>query len=119
MLHDSTLTTSTSAIYSIIGTPRNDLKVAEVVQRAVREAKVYQECRVDGVIVENMHDTPYVREGGGPEMTACMTRVCAEVRQALGGSIPLGVQILSGNMNCSNTAPSPSSLTLSLHSHRR
>lgn len=67
---------------------------------------MYQECRVDGVMVENMHDTPYVREGGGPEVTACMTRVCAEVRQALDGNIPLGVQILSGNMNCSNTASS-------------
>lgn len=103
---------STSAIYSIIGTPRNNLRVSEVVQRAVREARVYQECQVDGVMVENMHDTPYVREGGGPEVTACMTRVCAEVRQALGGSIPLGVQILSGNMNFFQTLLPPSATPL-------
>lgn len=80
-----------------LGTPRNSLRVSEVVDHAVSEARVYQECGVDGVIVENMHDTPYLRGGGGPEVTACMTRVCAEVRQALGGNIPLGVQILSGS----------------------
>lgn len=74
-----------------------------MVGRAVSEARVYQECRVDAVMVENMHDTPYVRGGGGPEVTACMTRVCTEVRQALGGNIPLGVQILSGNTNSLNT----------------
>ena len=76
------------------------MEITEVVDRAVSEAKVYQECRLDGVMVENMHDVPYVRGGVGPEITVCMTRVCAEVRQAIGGSIPLGVQILSGIVQC-------------------
>ena len=71
-----------------------------MVDCAVSEAKVYQECGLDGVMVENMHDVPYVRGGVGAEVTACMTRVCAEVRQAIGGSIPLGVQILSGMRFC-------------------
>jgi membrane complex biogenesis BtpA family protein len=69
--------------------------VAELVDQAVREARLYREHGLDGVIVENMHDTPYV-SGVGPEVTACMTRVCGEVRQAIGGDLPLGIQILSG-----------------------
>ena len=59
------------------------------------EAQVFRESGLDGVIVENMHDLPYLREGVGAEITACMTRVCCEIRQAI-GTIPLGVQVLSG-----------------------
>ena len=69
--------------------------MVELVDQAVREARLYWECGLDGVVVENMHDTPYVSEVG-PEVTATMTRVCGEVRQAIGGDLPLGVQILSG-----------------------
>lgn len=51
---------------------------------------------MDGVIVENMHDIPYVLEAdSGPEVTAMMTRLCAEVRRIL-PDVPVGVQILSG-----------------------
>ena len=67
-----------------------------MVDRAVCEARIYQECDLDAVMVENMHDVPYLRGWVGPEVTACMTRVCSEVRQALGGGILLGVQVLSG-----------------------
>ena len=70
--------------------------MGELADWAVREARVYQECGLDGVLVENMHDVPYLRGHVGPEVTACMARVCCEVRQALGGDTALGVQILAG-----------------------
>ena len=79
----------------MLGTPQNHLPLSEIVDHAVCEAQVYKECGLDGVMVENMHDLPYLRAGVGAEITACMTRVCCEVRQAI-GSIPLGVQVLSG-----------------------
>lgn len=47
----------------------------------------------DGVIIENMHDIPY-SFSVGPEVSACMTSVCAAVR-GFCPSLPLGVQILS------------------------
>jgi predicted TIM-barrel enzyme len=40
------------------GTPRGVLSIAELVQRAKDEARVYRECGVDGIIIENMHDVP-------------------------------------------------------------
>ena len=46
-----------------------------------------------------MHDIPYLRCSVGPEITACMTMVCAEVRRVVGG-MPLGVQTLSGMSGC-------------------
>ena len=78
-----------------IGTPKCHLSVEEVVSRACLKAEVYRHCGVHGLIVENMHDTPYLNGGLGPEVTACMTRVTSEVRRVVPG-LALGVQILSG-----------------------
>lgn len=66
----------------------------EIVSRACSEAEVYRRCSLHGVIVENMHDVPYLKGGVGPEVTAAMTRIAAEVRRVAGDMI-LGVQILS------------------------
>ena len=76
-------------------TPKCHLSVEEVVSRACLEAEVYRHCGVHDLIVENMHDTPYLNGGLGPEVTACMTRVTSEVRRVIPG-LALGVQILSG-----------------------
>ncbi|XP_017890266.2 uncharacterized protein F13E9.13, mitochondrial, partial [Ceratina calcarata] len=51
----------------------------------------------DGVLVENMHDVPYVRpQNLTPDVVAMMTRVCVEIRKVLPENIPCGVQILAG-----------------------
>lgn len=64
------------------------------VERAVAEARLYAELGVDGLLVENMHDFPCVHERDmGPEVTAFMTRVTAEVKRHV-GRLPVGVQIL-------------------------
>lgn len=50
-----------------------------------------------------MFDVPYVSgDEVGPEITACMTRICTEVKKTV-GQMSCGVQILSGN-NISATA---------------
>ena len=50
----------------------------------------------DGVIVENMHDVPYMQSDRiGPEITAVMTTICLQVKQLMKPS-PVGVQILAG-----------------------
>lgn len=54
-------------------------------------------CLQDGICIENMHDIPYVKSHELlPETTAIMTRVCAEVRRAVGSQLACGVQILAG-----------------------
>lgn len=52
----------------------------------------------DGVLVENMHDIPYVQDKQlGSEITACMTRVAIELRKAVNNrDLPIGIQILAG-----------------------
>ena len=57
------------------GAPANTLPVSEIIAQAIREAAIYRDCGVDGVIIENMHDTPYLRGSVGPEIVAAMAVV--------------------------------------------
>ncbi len=76
------------------GTPRCRKAVSELARSAVGEAAVLADGGVDAILLENMHDVPYLNRRVGPEIVAGMTAVCGEVRQAVG--LPLGVQILAG-----------------------
>lgn len=76
------------------GTPRASLTAAELVRSAREEAKVYRECGVDGVIIENMHDVPYLKGEVGPEIVAAMTAIAIEVKNQC--QLPVGIQILAG-----------------------
>lgn len=44
--------------------------------------------------MENMHDLPYLPANQlGPEVTACMTAVCASVKSVLSAGVQCGVQV--------------------------
>lgn len=76
------------------GTPASKLGVGELADAAAREAAAYREGGADGIIVENMHDVPYLRGGVGPEVVAAMAVVGRAVKTECG--LPVGVQILAG-----------------------
>ncbi len=75
------------------GTPRNTQTVSELVTTARHEAQLYRESGVDGVIIENMHDVPYLRCEVGPEIVAAMTAIAGEVKSEC--DLPVGIQILA------------------------
>jgi uncharacterized protein len=75
------------------GTPASRVGVDELTNRAAREAAFYRECGVDGLMVENMHDTPYLRGRVGPEVVAALAVVCRAVKEE--GRLPTGVQVLA------------------------
>lgn len=75
------------------GTPRHHDALPAIIERAVAEARLYTGCGLDGLLIENMHDVPYLRETVGPEIVAGMTAVGTAVRQS--SPLPLGVQILA------------------------
>jgi membrane complex biogenesis BtpA family protein len=75
------------------GTPFFGLPIDEIAAAAVSEARTLAQSGFDAIIVENMHDRPYVLPPHGPEITAAMTRIVRAVREAVG--VPLGVQILA------------------------
>lgn len=76
------------------GTPRAAESLPRVAARAVADARAYHAAGFDALVVENMHDRPYLRGGVGPEVVAAMTAVGLAVRAAV--PLPLGVQILAG-----------------------
>ncbi len=76
------------------GTPYGGEPVDVLAARAAEEAKLLAGAGFDALIVENMHDRPYLRQSVGPEIVAGMAAVVAAVRAAV--DIPLGVQILAG-----------------------
>jgi membrane complex biogenesis BtpA family protein len=76
------------------GTPRSGRSVDELTEFAVREAAAYREGGVDALMIENMHDVPYLRGSVGPEVVAAMAVVGRAVKSESG--LPTGVQILAG-----------------------
>jgi hypothetical protein len=76
------------------GTPASALSVGELTELAVREAARYRDGGVDALMVENMHDVPYLRGGVGPEVVAAMAVVARAVKSE--AALPVGVQILAG-----------------------
>lgn len=82
-------------VKALPGTPLNQLTLGQIAEKACREAEMYRNCGIDGIIVENMHDLPYVKDIGC-EIVSGMTKICGEVRRNVCDGIPLGVQILAG-----------------------
>src|SRR5215475_9408577 len=81
-------------VAALPGAPANTLPVSEIITQAAREAAIYRDCGVDGVIIENMHDTPYLRGSVGPEVVAAMAVIGAAVKTE--SRLPTGIQILAG-----------------------
>ncbi|KAK3607391.1 hypothetical protein CHS0354_022553 [Potamilus streckersoni] len=78
------------------GTPRNCLVMKDIVRLARHDAEIYKQARVDSVLVENMHDVPYLPGAQiGPEVVSAMTAACVEVKDVFQNG-PVGVQILAG-----------------------
>lgn len=70
------------------------MPVEGIVERALRDAAAYAEAGVDGLIVENHGDIPFLKpEAIGPETAAVMAVVAARLRAAIG--LPLGVNVLA------------------------
>jgi len=86
-------------IGALPGTPFSRQSLAEIEAAAVRDANILADTGFDGVIIENMHDRPYVHGTKPPEIVAGMTRMVLAVKRALDARRPgmaLGVQVLSG-----------------------
>ncbi|HEY0378095.1 MAG TPA: BtpA/SgcQ family protein [Pyrinomonadaceae bacterium] len=75
------------------GTPASNLSAADLVELAAAEAEVYRAGGVDGLIIENMHDTPYTRGRVGPEIVAALAVIGREVKTLT--RLPVGVQVLA------------------------
>jgi membrane complex biogenesis BtpA family protein len=76
------------------GTPAGGATLSELEKVVRSESASYRDGGVHGIILENMHDVPYLRGGVGPEITAAMTVLAQAMKDASG--LPCGIQILAG-----------------------
>jgi len=76
------------------GTPMNSLSIQSIVNKSIDEALKLQDAGVNAILIENMHDVPYLKKNVGPEIVACMTAVSVELRKRI--ELPIGIQILAG-----------------------
>lgn len=81
------------------GTPLHDPSLHSVdslIDSACKEAEIYSRLGLDSILVENMHDIPYVAgDEVGHEITATMSAICREVRKLFPKGKPVGVQVLA------------------------
>lgn len=81
-------------VLALPGTPANSDPVSTIARKAVEEATLLAAEGFDAILLENMHDVPYLRREVGPEIVAAMATVAAAVRAAV--TLPIGIQILAG-----------------------
>ena len=81
-------------VRALPGTPKHAGGMAPILDQALAEAEIYRACGIHALMVENMHDIPYVQRPG-PEILAAMAVVAREVKKAH-PQLPLGIQILAG-----------------------
>ncbi len=75
------------------GTPNNSLTIKQIIDKVKKEASVFLKSGIDSLMIENMHDVPYLKNETGPEITASMTAIAVELRKMT--KKPLGIQILA------------------------
>jgi membrane complex biogenesis BtpA family protein len=66
----------------------------EIVRLALDDAGKYKEGGLDAIMIENMHDVPYLKGYVEPETTAAMAVVAKVIREKT--KLPMGVQLLAG-----------------------
>ena len=93
MPHSERLIIGMIHVSALPGTPATAEPIDKIIRSAVAEARLYAECGLDLIAIENMHDRPYLRGCVGPEIVACMTAVGCAIRNAV--PLKLGIQILA------------------------
>ncbi len=81
-------------VQALPGTPGHSMKMRDIIALAVKEATILRNAGFDSVLLENMHDVPYLKRAVGPEITAAMTAAACAVKAAV--NCPVGIQILAG-----------------------
>lgn len=76
------------------GTPRSERSLDALTAAAATDATALSEAGFDAVLIENMHDVPYLRRKVGPEIVASMSLLTRAIRETV--DLPVGVQILAG-----------------------
>ena len=81
-------------VNALPGTPKYNGDIKSIINLAKSEAMLYKDAGIDVLMIENMHDVPYLNRTAGPEITAMMSVLLYEVKNISG--LPTGLQVLAG-----------------------
>ena len=81
-------------VKALPGTPKYSLNSANIIDEALKEAIIYKKAGIDSIMIENMHDIPYIKDGVGHEITTLMALIANSIKQET--KLPIGIQILAG-----------------------
>ena len=81
-------------VEALPGTPKYKLESKSIIDKALKEAQIYKNAGIDSIMIENMHDVPYLKDGVGHEVSSLMTLIAYLIKQET--KLPVGIQILAG-----------------------
>lgn len=81
-------------VEALPGTPKHSKNIEEIIAQVIADAQLLEEGGVDAIMIENMHDRPYLNKKVGPEIVASMAVIAGLLREKI--KLPLGIQILAG-----------------------
>jgi len=81
-------------VLALPGTPRHKLESSYIIDQALKEAQIYKKAGIDSIMIENMHDIPYIKGGVGHEVSSLMCLIAYLIKREI--KLPVGIQILAG-----------------------
>jgi membrane complex biogenesis BtpA family protein len=96
LFHENKLLIGMIHVPALPGTPSNTMSPKQIIEKCIYEASLYHKYNVDSIMIENMHDIPYLKKNVGPEIVSMMSIIAYEIRKVFSSKTPLGIQILAG-----------------------
>ena len=81
-------------VAALPATPKNTKSPKQIIESAVQEALIYQNAGIKMLMIENMHDIPYLNSIAGHEISSLMAIIGHEIKRQTG--LYCGIQILAG-----------------------
>jgi len=81
-------------VEALPGTPKYGGDNGFIIEKALKEARIYKNAGIDALMIENMHDVPYLKNHVGHEISSLMAIIAYLIKRETG--LPLGIQILAG-----------------------
>jgi len=81
-------------LQALPGAPKNANSPSEIIDIALKEAEILKNAGIDSIMIENMHDVPYLNRSVGHEISTLMSIIAHQIKNLTG--LPVGMQILAG-----------------------
>ena len=68
-------------LQALPGTPRNMHSPSQIIDMALKEAEILKKAGIDSIMIENMHDVPYLNRNVGHEISTLMAIIARQIKK--------------------------------------